>query len=54
MQLPQIIMIALLAMSLGVYLANHGKPKTGEYNFWVGVIATAIQTALLVWGGFFN
>jgi LPXTG-motif cell wall-anchored protein len=46
--------IVLAAMSLGIDLQNHGKPKTGNNNFVISLIGTAITIALLWWGGFFS
>lgn len=54
MHAPQIIMLALYAMSLGTYLANHGKPMDRKYNFWSALLSSGIQVALMWWGGFFG
>lgn len=54
MKAPQIIMVSLLALSFGITLANHKKPKIGEDNAWISLIGLIIQIALLWWGGFFN
>lgn len=54
MNVPQILMIALLCISLLVNAHLHGKPKEGLYNFWVGLVSTLITTGLLIWGGFFK
>ena len=54
MNAPQITIIALYALSLGMTLAQHGKPKTGTHSFWVALIGTAINFGILYWGGFFN
>lgn len=54
MGIPQILMIAIYMLSLGMHLAGHGKPRAGAYNFWSALIATAIVFALLIWGGFFK
>jgi hypothetical protein len=50
--IPQITMIVLYALNLGIAMALHGKPKTGENNFWVQFIAINISAALLYYGGF--
>jgi hypothetical protein len=50
----QIAMAIMLAMSLGIDLAKHGEPKTGNYNFWTGLISLIIQTGILAWGGFWS
>lgn len=51
--IPQIIMCILYITNLGIYAIQHGEPREGNYNFWVGLIATGINVALLKWGGFF-
>lgn len=54
-KLPQILMIALTLFSLLMGANKHGKiPKSEPYSFWTSLIAVAIQSALLIWGGFFN
>ena len=52
--IPQIIMLFLLAMSLGIDLAKNGEPREGEHKAASGLIAVAIQLILLWWGGFFG
>lgn len=50
----QIILVILYAISLGTVLAMHGKPKTGKYSFWTGLISVGIEMTLLILGGFFS
>jgi hypothetical protein len=54
MTIPQISMVILLALSLGVNLAEHGKPKTGKYNVIYPIISSAILLWILIEGGFFD
>ena len=54
MGVPQILYIALLALGVGVSLARHGQPKTGNESVWITLIGVSIQVGLLLWGGFFN
>lgn len=54
MGLPQIILIGLYAMSLGISMSNHGKPKTGKENFGSTLVGIVLTFGLLYWGGFFN
>ena len=54
MKAPQIILIIIYALGLGISLEQHGKPKTGTESFWKSLLATAIIFALLIWGGFFS
>ena len=51
--LPQIIVLILLGMGLGMDLISHGKPRDTQYNIWASLIATTITLGLLYWGGFF-
>lgn len=50
----QIIWICIMAISLGVNLALHGKPKKGNNNFFVALISFGIQLVPLIFGGFFT
>ena len=50
MKAPQIIMIALLGMGLGM----HGEPREGTYSFPIQLVSTLIEIGLLIWGGFFG
>lgn len=53
MGIPQILMIVIIAMGLGISMVEHGKPKTGKNNFFTSLIASVIEIALLYFGGFF-
>ena len=52
--IPQIVMIVLFAMSLGISAATHGKPKDGNNSFFLSLLSVVIQVAILWWGGFFS
>lgn len=52
--IPQIIMLVLLAINLGIHMKKHGEPHLEHYNGWTMFFATAINIALLWWGGFFG
>ncbi|WP_158644416.1 hypothetical protein [Clostridium ihumii] len=54
MGIPQIIIIVLLCLSLGMSLAKHGEERTDKYNFLTSLVATGIEVAILIWGGFFS
>lgn len=54
MGVPQIAIIVLYALSLGMSMAQHGKPRTGKHDFWGSLITTIIMLAILRWGGFFK
>ena len=53
MHAPQITLIALFALGLGISLAQHGKPRK-PMNAWDSVIGTAATVAILWWGGFWS
>jgi hypothetical protein len=50
---PQIIVIVLLALILGMALAKDGKPK-GNWSFFGQLFGAVIHVGLLYWGGFFS
>lgn len=50
----KIIFLFLLAMEAGAQLANHGKPKEGNYSFGAHCFDLAIMLGLLYGAGFFN
>lgn len=54
MNWPQITFIVLLAISLGMSMADHGKPKEGNENAWTALLGTIITVTLLYFGGFFK
>ncbi len=54
MGVPQITIIVLYALSLGVNLANHGKKRGDKYNFWSSLIVCILLFMLLKSGGFFE
>jgi len=51
---PEVIMLFLMVLSLGIAISEHGKPKTGKNSFWATLIGQALSFALLYWGGFFS
>ena len=54
MRIPQIILIIIMGLDLGINLANNGKPRDGNYSFGVALVGVAIEAGLLYWGGFFS
>jgi hypothetical protein len=50
---PQVTIIVLVAMSLGINLALHSKPRTGNYGVGVGLLSAALTLVPLYYGGFF-
>ena len=51
---PQITMIVLGAIGLGVHMARHGKAKDESYNAITQVLMLAFEFWLLYEGGFFG
>ena len=51
---PQIVIVVLYAMGLGIHLAKHGEPTNVSWNVWHKLISESIGMALLYWGGFFE
>ena len=54
MNAPQIILIIIYSLGLGVAMRDHGKYEYKKTNFFVYLLSTAIQIGLLIWGGFFS
>lgn len=53
MGIPQMIIIIVCAIDVGINLAKHGEDKKGKYNFWVSLICVLIEIFILYLGGFF-
>ncbi|MEZ2132510.1 MULTISPECIES: hypothetical protein [unclassified Sinorhizobium] len=51
---PQLVIIALSAMGVGINMAKHGEPRKGKFNFWIALSVAAIEMGLLYAGGFFG
>lgn len=51
---PQVTVIVLYGLSIGVSLALHGKPRTGRHNVGAALIGSAFVLAPLYFGGFFG
>lgn len=54
MGIPQIIIVILYALNIGIELTRHGEPKQGNHNAFYTLIGTAISVGILWWGGFFG
>jgi hypothetical protein len=52
--IPKIIIMCLSMWGLGVATANHGKPKEGNENAVIHLIAVIITHSLLYWGGWYG
>jgi len=51
---PQIIIIVLGVLSIGMSIESHGKEKKGKESFFTTIIGASIQMFILYWGGFFS
>ena len=54
MSTAAIVLLVLTAISGGITLEQHGKPKTGNTNIWTWLFSAGIQMGILYWGGFFG
>lgn len=54
MRWPQVVVIVMLTAAMVVALVEHGKPKTGDNNFWVTCISVAVWVLVLRFGGFWK
>ena len=54
MQWPQITVVVLAAISLGIHMAKHGQPALYQYSAPIRLVAVAIYFWLLYEGGFFG
>ena len=54
MNIPQWIMVFLLAFSIINAIAKHDKIEIKKYNGVEMVLATLVEISLLVWGGYFD
>lgn len=50
---PQLILLALLAMEVGISLGKHGEPRP-NHNAWIAILGAAIVVSILAWGGFWE
>lgn len=51
---PQWVHFGLLCVGLLIAANQHGKPKTGDHNIAVSIIAITLQTIVLWSGGFWT
>lgn len=54
MGVPQIIMVCLYTINIGISMAKHGEPQDGIYNAWTSIFSSIVVMGLLWWGGFFG
>ncbi len=54
MGIPQIIILVIYMIGLGMSLANDGEVRMKKESFWLSLVSCGIMLALLWWGGFFG
>lgn len=54
MQWPQITMIVLYGLNIGISCAKDGQPKEGKYSGITAIISCVIAAWILYQGGFFG
>ena len=54
MGIPQIIILVIYMIGLGMSLANDGEVRMKKEGFWLSLVSCGIMLALLWWGGFFG
>lgn len=52
--MPQIIMICLTMIGLGLSISNHGKTESKKENAYIYIISLFITYVILYYGGFFD
>lgn len=53
MSAPVITWIIIQSLTVGVCVANHGKPR-GRFNALDSIVGAFIVDAILYWGGWFS
>lgn len=54
MGIPQIVFLVLMALALGVSMANDGKVEMKQESWVKTLVSIVIECAILYWGGFFS
>lgn len=54
MEIPQIIMIIIVVISIVRSFVNHGKIERKKISAGSTLVAGLIEVAILWWGGFWN
>tara|TARA_R100000951_G_scaffold99590_2_gene90008 strand:- start:45 stop:221 length:177 start_codon:yes stop_codon:yes gene_type:complete len=52
--IPQIIMMTMIAIGVGIHLAKHGEQINMKYNFFFKLVSATISVWILYEGGFWN
>jgi|CoawatStandDraft_6_1074263.scaffolds.fasta_scaffold02726_6 hypothetical protein len=51
---PQIVLISLSMIAIGIHIARHGKQTNLKYNGFNKLIGSAILYTILYYGGFWD
>lgn len=51
---PQYTYLVISILGVGIAIAQHGQPRTGNHSFWTHLIGVGIGYWLLYMGGFFG
>lgn len=51
---PQVAIIVLYTLSVGLVWARHGMPRKGNHNVFMSLISCAIVAGILWWGGWWS
>lgn len=51
---PQLTILTIALLGLGIAAGKHGQPETGKHNFFLTLFSNAIVIWLLYAGGFFK
>jgi hypothetical protein len=52
--IPQMILLSLVFISVGVSIIKSGQPKTGRHSLLDNIIGWVLIITLLYWAGFFD
>ena len=50
---PQIVMLVIMVLEIGLALGKHGEPRTPHNVGWV-VVSMGVLSTVLWWGGFWE
>jgi LPXTG-motif cell wall-anchored protein len=54
MKAAQIALVVFFSLTLLSYAHDHGKPQTGNDNFWTGLVGVGIIVTLIYFAGGFS
>jgi hypothetical protein len=54
MNWPQLTMLVLIALNVGLNLGLDGQPRRYKYSFWIACVGAAVIIFILHQGGFWS